>query len=266
MSVCTWSCDLYSCSGSDSQSAFSKVGEKPPHAPTGDFMTDIRNFFSNSAASASTLEVSDEEEEPPAVVLVAPASKRPAPDAVEQPKAKATKAKPGPKPKDKPVLKTLVVKSEGETPGYVSKPEYQKYSKYVIATHRDIKVRTEDTVTHTVKQRGQIDAEIGGQEETLGCDELLAVGDAAQMIAELLTESRENRLVVIAHKKKGNHAAYLLGKLAWNLVCRKNKTLSDSTKVGEPGKWLYSELWKCVKTVKPDKLPGALEEWYHSHS
>jgi hypothetical protein len=231
-------------------------------------MADIRNFFSKSAASVSTLEVSDEEEERPAVAPVAPVApvmKRPAPDTHEKPKAKAAKTKPGPKPKDKPVLKTLVVKSEGETPGFVSKPEYQKYRKYVIATHRDIRVRTEDTVTRTVKQRGQIDAEIGGQEETLGCDELLAVGDAAQMIADLMTESGERRLVVVSYKKKGIHAAYLLGKLAWNLVCKRNKTLSDFTKVGEPGKWIYSDLWKEVKTVKPDKLQGALEEWYHAN-
>jgi hypothetical protein len=246
----------------------SKVGEKPPHAPTIASMADIRSFFSKSAASASTLEVSDEEEERPVVAPVAPVApvdKRPAPDAVEKPKAKVAKAKPGPKPKEEPVLKTLVVKSEGEAPGYVSKPEYQKYSKYVVATHRNIKVRTEDTVTYTVKQRGQIDSEIGGQEETLGCDELLAVGSAAQMIAELLTESREKRLVVIAYKKKGMHAAYLLGKLAWGLVCRKNKALSDVAKVGEPGNWVYSNLWKEVKTVKPDKLQDALEEWYRAN-
>lgn len=216
-----------------------------PRPPSAIPMSDIRGFFNKPQSTVKALEAS------------APVFKRTPHEKEEKPKAKVARTT--------PLLKTLVVKNERETQGFVGKPEYRSHRKYVIATHRSIRIRTADTTTYTVKQRGQIDAEMGAEDEALGCDELLALPDAAQMIAELLVESDEDRLVVIAHKKKGAHGAYLLGKIAWNMVCRQKRSLSDATKVGEPGKWLYSELWKGVKTVKPDKLPGALEEWYHSH-
>jgi len=145
------------------------------------------------------------------------------------------KKKPGPKPRDSPILKLLLVKNEGETPGYVSKPEYYEHTKVVVATHREIRVHAENTSVHTVKQRGQIDAEIGDQEDALGCDELLAIVEASYLVSDiLLTEcsTDEKRLVVVAYKKKGMHGAYLLGKLAWNVINAKDKKLGEATKVG----------------------------------
>lgn len=209
-------------------------------------MADIRSFFQKEASVA-------EAGEPPAPAAVPEETQQ------ETPRKKL-------KVKDPPVvLKLLAVKREGEAPGFCSKPEYTNHIKYVVCTHRQIRVRAEGVVIRTVQQRGQIDAIIGEYDEFLGCDELLALADAAAMIVELLTESVERRVVVVTYRNKGAHGAYLLGKLAWSMMCNRNKILSDATKVGEPGKWLYSDLWKQVKTVKGEKLPAALEAWYRAH-
>lgn len=238
-------------------------------------MTDIRTFFTNN--NTVTLVASSDEDEG-AFSLPPPQTKRSA-SFYDEGGSRAKISKPvrtqqtqqevrqDPNPKDQtaPLNKLLVVKSEGQTPGVLCKPDYQNHAKHVIATHRSIRVRAGDTVTCTVKQRGQIDAEIGDQEESLGYDELLALVDAAQMIAELITAGDGNSLVVIAYRKKGAHGAYLLGKLAWNVIARQDKKLGDATKVGEPGKWLYSKLWKELKSKKPEKVSEALDVWYKSH-
>jgi hypothetical protein len=247
-------------------------------------MTDIRDFFSKKMLKVGA--GGKEDEAPIAPIAPIAPVKRSVPPVDEggspgetaktaktakasttaSPAGSQHKGKPGPKPRDQPVLKLLVVKNEGEAPGFLCRPEYEKHAKHVVATHRNIRVCSEDTVTHTVKQRGQIDAEIGEHEEALGFDELLGLVDAARAIAELLAEGDGSRLVVIGYRKKGVHGAYLLGKLAWSMVARQNKELRDATKVGEPGRWLYSELWKEVKSQKPDKLVGALGEWYRANS
>jgi DNA gyrase/topoisomerase IV subunit A len=170
------------------------------------------------------------------------------------------------RPRADAALKLLVVKSQGEVLRFLSKHEYQEHAKYVIATHRNIQVRSNDTTTYTVKQRGNIDAEIGEHEDSLGCDELLAILDAARMVAELITSSNNNSLVVVAYRKNGIHGAYLLCKLAWKIVCTQQKKLSGATNVGQPAKWLYSKLWKMLKTQKLDKLAEALEGWYKTHT
>ena len=173
------------------------------------------------------------------------------------------KSKPGPKPKDTPVLKLLAVKKEGECAGFCAKPEYQHHSKLVIATHKNYRLRTDDTTTKTIKQRGDIDAEIGEHETELGCDEILALVEAALGIAEAIVEGKGRKLVVVAYRKKGAHGAYLLGKLAWKFAAQMNATLGEASKVGEPGNWCYSELWKIVKTIKdPKTLTERMEQCY----
>jgi hypothetical protein len=189
------------------------------------------------------------------------------------------KKKPGPKPRDTPILKLLLVKSEGETSGYVSKPEYYEHTKFVIATHREIRVHAENTSVHTVKQRGQIDAEIGDQEDALGCDELLAIVEASYVVSDIFltecsssttttttsTTTDEKKMVVVAYKKKGMHGAYLLGKLAWNVINAKDKKLGEATKVGEPRNWLYSELYKDVANITDvQQRSKAVEQWYNN--
>ena len=220
---------------------------RPPstHLPMGD----IRSFFKKDERVV-TLEASDEEQEPCAHTTP---SKRAMPP-VELLRSKTAKLC----TIGKVASKVLVVKSERAAPSFVSKQVYQTFKKHVFATHRNIRVRTEDTVTHTIKQRGQIDAEIGEHDEWLGCDELLALVDTARTISELILDGRTSNLVVIAHRHKGVHGAYLLGKISWKMVCEKDKTLSTATKVGEPTRWLYRAVGKAENGV--DKVAWSARE------
>jgi hypothetical protein len=238
-------------------------------------MSDIRSFFKTPIDNVAVLEASEEEDDGLPVGAVVK-GKRPietTPKAEPLPKKKKVtfdpasdakpRAKPGPKPKDAPVLKLLVVKTEGECAGFCARPEYQHHSKLVVTTHKNYRLRTDDTTTKTIKQRGGIDAEIGEHEMELGYDELLALTGCASMIAEAIVEAKGTQLVVVVYRKKGAHGAYLLGKLAWKFATELNAKLSDATKVGEPGKWHYSELWKTIKTIKDHtKLNKRMGEWY----
>ena len=62
------------------------------------------------------------------------------------------------------------------------------------------------------------------------------------------------------------HGAYLLGKLAWNVINAKDKKLGEATKVGEPRNWLYSGLYKDVANITDvEQRSKAVEQWYNTH-
>lgn len=212
--------------------------------------TDIRAFFKNASSDRENeVEEPKRKAEAPAVLLEEPTTQKAT--AKRQCHAKT---------------KLLVVKSEAETARFVLRQEYEPLIKYVVATHRSIRVAACDTRTITVKQRGQIDAEIGHYDELLGCDELLALVETAQVIAKILLEESGQKLVVVvvAYRNKGAHGAYLLAKLAQRLIAEKDRKLGDATRVREPKKWQYCDLWDILRNVQPTSstLLYAIENYY----
>lgn len=244
-------------------------------------MGDIRSFFGSSNAQRNpALDVSDDESD--AKPSQAATCKRPLSllQQAEEGKgervqwsddeedAPAVTAKPTRKYKVKPDEgpKLLVVKSKGEVPGFCARPEYEGMEKIVFATHRDIKVGGDDTTTQTLKQRGGIDCEIGAEDDELGYDELEAVVAAARDIAKEICDGDGKVAVVVAYKNKGNHGAFLLGKLAWRFVGLRRAGLKARCKVGEPGKWLYSEPWSTISRMAASgDVADKLLTWYQKN-